>query len=254
MFDLAKKERGVLSQILTAEGYNLEFSSVYSSLSQNDNATPKIIIIDAIDKSITSIINTISMISKPYISMGVSKPSIIAIVDISSKNKQHLFTHGIQDYISNPIINEELLYRVKCATTAFRTMEEYDDSSQLKDSSSTLKYVMNKPDDFLVKKTVEYLKTQIGTNIKLNEVTRKMGTNRNKLSSAFNQAYGISVFHWIRLQRMKSAADLLINTTLTILQVSERVGYLDSNNFSTSFKRSFKLSPRQYRKENSFMQ
>ena len=53
---------------------------------------------------------------------------------------------------------------------------------------------------------------------------------------------------WLNQQRMKFAATLLSTTSLSIVQVSEQVGYLDANNFSTAFKREYKLSPRQYRK------
>ncbi|MDP5215431.1 helix-turn-helix transcriptional regulator [Pseudoalteromonas tunicata] len=83
----------------------------------------------------------------------------------------------------------------------------------------------------------------------LDVLTRNVGTNRNKLNNLFKFYYGISVFDWLREQRMKKAAELLDKTSLNIMQISERVGYPDSNNFSTAFKRFYQLSPRQYRQK-----
>jgi transcriptional regulator GlxA family with amidase domain len=100
----------------------------------------------------------------------------------------------------------------------------------------------------LAKNTAAYLQTQLGEDIKLSELTVKMGTNRNKLNDAFKNSYGITVFAWLLKKRMLLAQTLLKTTTLSILQVGGQVGYPDSNNFSTAFKREYKLSPRHYRK------
>ena len=48
---------------------------------------------------------------------------------------------------------------------------------------------------------------------------------------------------------MLHAANLLINTSNNITHISMEVGYRDSNNFSTAFKRTFNVSPGRYRKE-----
>ncbi|WDE08826.1 helix-turn-helix transcriptional regulator [Thalassomonas viridans] len=103
-------------------------------------------------------------------------------------------------------------------------------------------------DDFvLVEKTVAYLKPRLANEIKLAPLTRKMGTNRNKLNKAFKTYYGGTVIDWLRQQRMQMASELLVNSSLNILQISEKVGYQDSNNFSTAFKQKFNLSPRNFR-------
>jgi AraC-like DNA-binding protein len=91
------------------------------------------------------------------------------------------------------------------------------------------------------------LQTKLGEDIKLGELIVKMGTNRNKLNDAFKSSYGITVFAWLHEKRMSLAQKLLKTTTLSILQVGDQVGYPDSNNFSTAFKREYKLSPRHYR-------
>jgi AraC-like DNA-binding protein len=115
-------------------------------------------------------------------------------------------------------------------------------------SNSILKSMSNKTNFLLAKKTAHYLKSELASEITLNDLARKMATNRNKLSSAFKTCFGTTVFNWLKEQRMLYAAELLISTSQTILQIAEKVGYPDSNNFSTAFKRLFQLSPMQYRK------
>ena len=101
----------------------------------------------------------------------------------------------------------------------------------------------------LAKNTAEYLQTKLCEEIKLSELIVKMGTNRNKLNDAFKTTYGTTMFAWLHEQRMALARTLLETTTLSVLQVGDQVGYSDSNNFSTAFKREHKLSPKQYRQD-----
>lgn len=49
---------------------------------------------------------------------------------------------------------------------------------------------------------------------------------------------------------MKRAKHMLLYTTLTIGEISEKVGYSDSHSFSHVFKNTVGVSPREYR-ENS---
>jgi AraC-like DNA-binding protein len=99
----------------------------------------------------------------------------------------------------------------------------------------------------LVNNTAAYLQTKLGEDIKIRELIVKMGTNRNKLNDAFKSSYGLTVFDWVFKKRMSLAQKSLKTTTLSILQVGDHVGYPDSNNFSTAFKREYKLSQRHYR-------
>ncbi|WP_422624401.1 helix-turn-helix domain-containing protein [Pseudoalteromonas rubra] len=76
-----------------------------------------------------------------------------------------------------------------------------------------------------------------------------MATNRNRLSRVFKSYYGATVFNWLRELRMQRAAELLCSTDNSIQEIAFSVGYSDSNNFSTAFKRCFQTSPIQFRKQ-----
>ena len=100
----------------------------------------------------------------------------------------------------------------------------------------------------LAEQAATILKDNLDKEINLNSLASRLMTNRNKLSMAFKAKYGQSIFNWLRDQRLDSARRLLISTSKTISQIANEVGYLDSNNFSTTFKKKFGMSPIRYRK------
>lgn len=87
----------------------------------------------------------------------------------------------------------------------------------------------------------------MSNDVNLSQVVSKMATNRNKLSLAFKTYYGATPLNWLKQQRMEKASQLLINTQQSIAEITDFVGYKDSNHFSTAFKQHHGLSPKQYR-------
>ena len=68
------------------------------------------------------------------------------------------------------------------------------------------------------------------------------------LNRRFKLATGCSPKRYILGVRLDQARDLLKNTNLTIAEISQAVGYLDSVYFSKLFKRECQLTPRKFRK------
>jgi AraC-like DNA-binding protein len=175
---------------------------------------------------------------------------VLSLVDVNKNNKHELYSLGVFDYISCPIIPQELILRITHAINYFEVEQVHLHTLNLP-SKPLLKAVtplIKQTTVALAKNTAEYLQTKLGEDIKFNELIIKMGTNRNKLNDAFKTSYGKTVFAWLHEKRMSLAQTLLKTTTLSILQVGDLVGYPDSNNFSTAFKREYQLSPRQYRR------
>jgi len=174
---------------------------------------------------------------------------VLPLVDANKNNKHELYTLGIFDYISCPLIPQELTLRINHAISYFEARKAPLHGFTLPDKphQKTVSPLIKQKTIALAKNTAEYLQTKLGEDIKLNELIVKMGTNRNKLNDAFKTSYGLTVFAWLHEKRMLLAQKLLKTTTLSVLQVSDQVGYPDSNNFSTAFKREYKLSPRHYR-------
>lgn len=180
---------------------------------------------------------------------------ILAIVDISRVDKASLFDLGITDYISFPIVDAEFKVRIKQAIFLCHylnmglnevVLERYNKQIEFKVDSDS--QAIDAKIKSLAKKTIIYLKENISEEITLEVLSSEMAVNRNKLSESFKAYTGFTIFNWQREQRMASAAQMLLSTSLTIQQISNKVGYSDSNNFSTAFKRIYQTSPREYRR------
>jgi AraC-like DNA-binding protein len=174
---------------------------------------------------------------------------VLSLIDVNKSNKHELYTLGVFDYVSCPLISQELTHRITHAINYFEAAQAPLQALSLP-SRARLKVatpLIKQKTMALAENTAVYLQTKLGEDIKLCELIVKMGTNRNKLNDAFKTSYGLTVFAWLLKKRMSFAQKLLKTTTLSILQVGDQVGYPDSNNFSTAFKREYKLSPRHYR-------
>ena len=188
-------------------------------------------------------------------------PLILAILPNDYTAKHKIYTYGAEDHISYPLIGTELNYRVTLAlrnsawisqkTATLNRQEELNPypnlAKKMTITNGFQSTQQHHSSDVLAKKTSQYLESKLACNIQLNQLAAQMATNRNNLSKSFKAYFGDTIFSWLRKQRMLHAADLLISTSKSILQISEQVGYQDSNNFSTAFKKEIGKSPKEYR-------
>ena len=70
------------------------------------------------------------------------------------------------------------------------------------------------------------------------------------LTRLFRRYIGESFTDYLRRVRLKKAAELLRTTNEPITKVSEMVGMLNVNHFSTLYKREYGVTPTEYRKQN----
>ncbi len=82
----------------------------------------------------------------------------------------------------------------------------------------------------------------------LETLVQKLGTNRNTLTKDFQTKFGMTVFAWLREQRLLMARQLLRQTDWPISEVASVVGYPDSNHFSTGYRKRFGICPSKQRK------
>jgi AraC-like DNA-binding protein len=80
------------------------------------------------------------------------------------------------------------------------------------------------------------------------DLAREIGTSQNKLKSVFKQTFGLTMADYCLERRVREAQQLLMEATLTIAQVAERVGYEHQSSFTAAFKKQVGMSPREYRR------
>jgi len=96
-------------------------------------------------------------------------------------------------------------------------------------------------------RVVEYLRAHLADQPSLDELARIAGSNRLTLSRNFKHLYGMTVFEWLREQRLSQAAKLLSDSNRPISQIAEIVGYSTLQGLANAFKQRFELSPFAYR-------
>lgn len=103
--------------------------------------------------------------------------------------------------------------------------------------------------DDLKGKILDYLNWHIHENIRVSQVAAHLGYNEKYLSTLFTAMTGESIKHYILCQKMEIAKRQLTNTNVPITAIAANMGFSDSHNFSTAFKKIVGMSPREYRKE-----
>lgn len=79
-------------------------------------------------------------------------------------------------------------------------------------------------------------------------LVRQLGTNEKRLTEAFHEAFQLTVFGWLREQRLKLARQLLAQTDTPIADIAAHCGYLSPANFATAFRERFECAPRDFRR------
>ena len=82
----------------------------------------------------------------------------------------------------------------------------------------------------------------------LGTYAEKYNVNPCYLSNVFKSVIGVSFTTYLLEQRLKKAVELLKNTSLTLYEISDKVGYDDYFHFSKLFKKYKGVSPKLFRK------
>jgi AraC family transcriptional regulator, transcriptional activator of the genes for pyochelin and ferripyochelin receptors len=82
------------------------------------------------------------------------------------------------------------------------------------------------------------------------ELAMHVGINQTKLKTGFKAVFNTTVFGYLQQLRMRKAKRYLIDTQMTMQEISWLLGYPNASNFSTAFKNIHGISPAELRKRN----
>ncbi len=74
--------------------------------------------------------------------------------------------------------------------------------------------------------------------------------SRSPFATKFTSLVGEPPLTYLTKWRMNLATGYLKNDQISIREVAERVGYESQASFTNAFKRSFEVSPREYKEKN----
>lgn len=96
-------------------------------------------------------------------------------------------------------------------------------------------------------KVIAYLNENYNRQLSLDELARLTAMSKNTLLRHFKRTFGRSPMEYVLHLRLATAATLLLNTTLRIGEIAERVGFNDSSYFTRIFKKKHGCTPEEYR-------
>jgi two-component system response regulator YesN len=104
-----------------------------------------------------------------------------------------------------------------------------------------------------IRKDIEKIKLFINdhfcdSSISLNIIANKIGLTPAYVSKLFKQELGISYIDYITDLRINRAKELLESHNYKIYEISEMIGYNNTNYFIYLFKKHVGISPAEYRK------
>lgn len=102
--------------------------------------------------------------------------------------------------------------------------------------------------DVLMKDAKEYVdKNYADINLSVTAVAQSIDVSLQYLSTNFKKNYRVGLAEYITLVRIDHAKELLTETNLSISDIAEKVGYVNSRSFFRSFMRIAGTSPKGYR-------
>lgn len=107
-------------------------------------------------------------------------------------------------------------------------------------------------DEKLAVMAYEILKKGVDKPLNVTQIAQALATNPNKLRNSFKLKYGITMAQFFKEYRMCEAQRLLMTSNLTISQISEKLGYRYTGEFSVAFGKHFGITPKRYRKVHIF--
>ena len=103
----------------------------------------------------------------------------------------------------------------------------------------------------LAKDICRYLTERMDRKVTLDMLAETFHVSATLIKTCFKDVYGVSVYSYIRTQKMEKAAVMLRETEMQITEIAGALGYDNSSKFAKAFKDIQGVTPGAYRKKQS---
>lgn len=103
-----------------------------------------------------------------------------------------------------------------------------------------------------VKAIVEWIEENISSGISIDDIVKISGYSRRHIQAIFKEHVGVSLGEYIRQRRLSWAALRLRLTSLSATDIAHHLHFDSLQSFSREFKKLFGVSPREYRKKETW--
>lgn len=102
----------------------------------------------------------------------------------------------------------------------------------------------------LAKNICEYLGERMNEKVTIEKLCEVFHVCSTSVKSSFKAVYGEAVYSYIRNQKMKAAAKMLIETDRSVLEIAGLFGYDNGSKFAKAFRDTMGKTPLDYRNSN----
>jgi signal transduction histidine kinase/DNA-binding response OmpR family regulator/ligand-binding sensor domain-containing protein len=175
----------------------------------------------------------------------------IPVVLLTAKNSTNSKILGLKsgaiEYINKPFNTNELLLKVKNIIAS----KEHIISKYRKEAISHPEVLLDKSqDELFLENLVSNINLRLeDANFKLEELAESLNMSYSRLYRKCKSLTGSSLLDFVRLLRLKKAAILIAKYGFNISEAAFKTGFNDPKYFSKCFKRHFKLTPGDFKKE-----
>ena len=168
-----------------------------------------------------------------------SIPILILTAIDKLDDRIHGLELGAMDYIVKPFEPAEVIARIRnhLKKVIRRRLDEH------------LPVLPDGPDAVLVRAAVAVLLRDRRNAPTVEELAGLVGTHEKRLSRAFRDNLGQTVGEYVRHTRLKTAQRFLLDTSMSISDIAEEIGFSTAANFATAFRDRFGMTPSEWRRQ-----
>ena len=176
-------------------------------------------------------------------------PIILLTARASDAARQEGLLSRADDYMTKPFNSTELLIRAENLIELRQTLHhKYRRNIGVVPSSID---VPSEDESFLAR-TNEVIENEMSNSyFSVDHLADELGISRRQLERRLKQIVNISPAGYVRMMRLKRAAQYLEKNYGNVSMISQEVGFQDPNYFSKLFKQTFGVSPSQYNGESA---
>ncbi|HON52466.1 MAG TPA: response regulator, partial [Bacteroidales bacterium] len=154
---------------------------------------------------------------------------------------------GADEYLSKPFNKEILLLKIQYV---FKLREELHRMFRIQEIVEVQSGTINSLDEKIIQKIITYIHEHIADpNLSVEQLSDFVGASRSTLHRKMNALTNMTPNDFIRMIRLKKAAELLKTGKFSISEVAYDTGFNDPRYFSKCFKEFFGKTPSEFTKE-----
>lgn len=172
-------------------------------------------------------------------------PFVLLTAKQSVENKVEGLTIGADDYVTKPFNMEVLILRM-------RKLIDLSSKNKLRTriDPEPSEIVITSMDEKLIENAIKYVEANISrSDLSVEELSHELGMSRVHLYKKLLQITGKTPIEFIRIIRLKRAAQLLRESQQNVSEVAYQVGFNNPKYFSKYFKDEFGILPSVYQEK-----